>query len=113
MISKIRQKLFLTKLIFIFLFFLFPIYNYEGQVLQASNGNCDYFVDNNFGSDSNNGTSLQAPWKSLSKVNEQTFQPGNVVCFKRGSTWIKEELTIHESGTPDDPITFTVHSQRI
>ncbi|WP_332853502.1 right-handed parallel beta-helix repeat-containing protein [Duganella sp. S19_KUP01_CR8] len=47
----------------------------------------DYYVDNLGGSDNNAGTSISAPWASLSKVNGATLAPGDTVSFKRGGTW--------------------------
>jgi len=45
-----------------------------------------YYVSEN-GSDSNNGLSESTPWKTLKKVNETTFNPGDVVLFERGGTY--------------------------
>jgi hypothetical protein len=47
-----------------------------------------FYVDSLKGSDSSNaGTSSTSPWQSLTKVNGTPFQAGDVVNFKRGSTW--------------------------
>ena len=64
-----------------------------------------YYVDNSAGSDGNSGTSTSAPWQSLGKVNSVTFQPGDVVNFKRGGTWTGT-LTISSSGVSGNPVTF-------
>jgi hypothetical protein len=37
------------------------------------------------GSDDNNGTSVNAPWKSLKKLEEITFQPGDSILFAKNS----------------------------
>ncbi|GGD51406.1 LamG-like jellyroll fold domain-containing protein [Paenibacillus nasutitermitis] len=46
-----------------------------------------YYVDSVGGSDSNSGTSVSSPWKTLAKVNATTFQAGDKILFKAGSSW--------------------------
>ncbi|KAB8292052.1 FIVAR domain-containing protein [Bifidobacterium avesanii] len=46
-----------------------------------------YYVDSRDGDDSNAGTSVDKPWKSLDKVNAITFQPGDRILLKAGSVW--------------------------
>ena len=46
-----------------------------------------YYVDSQAGHDKNPGTSNNAPWKTLEKVNKKTFLPGDIVLFKSGSVW--------------------------
>jgi len=67
-----------------------------------------YYVDSNGGLDSNSGTQPEKPWKTLSKLNAVSLQPGSVVHFKRGSIWT-EKLLVTVSGLPDKPITFTAY----
>ncbi|NUR86524.1 MAG: coagulation factor 5/8 type domain-containing protein, partial [Nonomuraea sp.] len=45
-----------------------------------------YFVDPN-GDDNADGRSPATAWKSLGKVNAQTFQPGDTVGFISGGQW--------------------------
>ena len=47
----------------------------------------NYYIDDVSGSDSAAGTSEQAAWKTLEKVNGTIFQPGDKICFKAGGTW--------------------------
>jgi hypothetical protein len=49
-------------------------------------GGTAYFVDCEGGADSNSGTSSAAPWKSLDKINETTFAPGDSILLKRGTS---------------------------
>ena len=67
-----------------------------------------YYVDSTSGSDANSGTSSGAAWRSLSKVNATTFQPGDVVHFKRGGVWTGN-LQIPHSGTATLPITYQAY----
>lgn len=46
-----------------------------------------YYVDSVSGDDSNNGTSISTPWKTIDKVNDTTFSAGDQIFFKRGSTF--------------------------
>src|SRR4051794_2493591 len=61
---------------------------------EAQTAGRQFYVDSIAGSDSNAGTSSSAPWQSLNKVNNTTFAPGDVINFKRGSTWTGTTLVI-------------------
>ncbi|UKS26885.1 DNRLRE domain-containing protein [Paenibacillus sp. HWE-109] len=65
--------------------------------------NSTYYVDSVSGSDSNNGLSSSAPWKTLAKVNATTYQPGDTILFKSGSVW-SGQLHPLGSGTVGSPI---------
>ncbi|MDF3058428.1 MAG: hypothetical protein K0R17_2643 [Rariglobus sp.] len=70
-----------------------------------------YYVDSVAGSESNNGTSISTPWKTLtttSKVNTVIFQPGDQVLFKRGSAW-SGYLIPNGSGTSTAQIVFDAY----
>jgi len=67
----------------------------------------DYYVDSNSGSDENPGTK-DAPWKSLQKLQELEFKPGDSVMFKRGSEF-SGTLTVAVSGEEGKPITFKAY----
>jgi hypothetical protein len=66
-----------------------------------------YYVDP-AGSDSNNGISSSTPWQTISKVNAQTFLPGDQILFKAGGTW-SGNLVLSGSGTTAAPITVNVY----
>ncbi|MFN7997587.1 MAG: right-handed parallel beta-helix repeat-containing protein [Bryobacteraceae bacterium] len=74
-------------------------------ILAAPLAAATYYVDSVQGNDSNPGTSLRAPWKSLEKVNSQSFRPGDRIQFKRGSEW-KGQLAPKSSGAQGAPIVF-------
>lgn len=63
-----------------------------------------YYVDSQNGSDANSGTSQNEPWKSLNKVSETTFQPGDQILLKSGSIWNGEWLWPKGSGKEGAPI---------
>jgi hypothetical protein len=46
-----------------------------------------YYVDYSNGQDSNDGTTPETAWKTLSKVNATQFAPGNQILFKSGEIW--------------------------
>lgn len=60
------------------------------NILQSPNlakfGDKTYYVSND-GDDKNAGTTPDAPWRTLDKVNEMAFEPGTTVCFRRGDLW--------------------------
>ena len=70
-----------------------------------------YYVDADNGSDDNSGTSESEAWKTLSKVNATTFQPGDAVLLKRGCTWKSSYLYPKGSGTADKPITVSTYGE--
>lgn len=71
----------------------------------ASAAATNYYVDSLTGSDSNAGTSPDSPWKTLTRVQNHAFQPGDTVNFRRGASWTGG-LDITSSGIQGNPITF-------
>ncbi len=78
------------------------------QSLETRRVLATYFVDAIDGDDLNTGDSQTAPWASLSKLESTTLEPGDEVFFRRGSTW-DAPLTVSDSGTASEPITFGVY----
>ncbi len=76
--------------------------------LSAASWGSTYYVDSAAGSDSNNGTTLQTPWKTVAKVNAATLAAGDSVLFKRGGVWT-ESLAPTASGTAGSPIAFDAY----
>jgi len=64
------------------------------------------FYVSNTGNDSNTGTNQDSSWLTISKVNGETFDPGDEILFNKGDTW-REALTVPSSGTSGDYITFS------
>lgn len=62
-----------------------------------------YYVDSSLGRDTNLGTSPQAPWKSLSKVNATVLRAGDHVLLKAGATW-KGQLVPNVSKGEGEPV---------
>src|SRR5450755_2979986 len=58
----------------------------------------DYFVDCNYGSNGNPGTSPQQAWRTLLQVGISSYQPGDTINLRRDCTW-NETLTPPSSGT--------------
>lgn len=77
-----------------------------------------YYISSSNGDDNYNGIYVtyqggdNGPWKTIHKVNEQAFEPGDTIKFKRGDTWITwgwgdGVLKPPTSGNADNRITFT------
>jgi PKD repeat protein len=64
-----------------------------------------YYVDAINGNDNYAGTSEALAWKTIAKVNTFPFAAGDEILFKRGNIW-RETLTIKQSGSAGNPITF-------
>jgi hypothetical protein len=54
-----------------------------------------YYVDP-AGNDNNPGTSAEAPWKTVAKLNARTFSPGDRILLKSGGVW---NDTLHLKGS--------------
>ena len=63
-----------------------------------------YYVSNE-GLNSNNGTSENTPWQTISKLNNSTFQPGDQILFKSGQEFLGK-LIVSSSGNSNSVITF-------
>jgi hypothetical protein len=76
-------------------------------VLCAGASATTYYVDP-AGSNANSGLSPQTPWRTLLKVGISSFQPGDVILFKRDGVW-NEWLTPPSSGTAGNLIKFDAY----
>lgn len=76
--------------------------------IEAKTTGTTYYVDSTSGNDENNGTSENAPWKSLEKVNSTVFQPGDQILFKTGSRY-EGQLAPQGSGEEGAPIIINMY----
>ena len=67
-----------------------------------------YYVDCAAGNDSAAGTSATAAWRSINRVNQVTFQPGDAILFRRGTT-CNGALAPKGSGTATKPIVMSAY----
>jgi len=65
--------------------------------------NKTFFIDSSQGNDLNNGMSKSSAWKSLAKINNHIFQPGDRILFKAGCIW-DGNLSFKGSGISGKPI---------
>lgn len=79
---------------------LFPIIIFLTLISSQS---ATYHVDSINGNDINNGITQTTAWKTLGKINSITFQPGDIILFKAGSSWAGT-LSLRGSGTQSNPI---------
>lgn len=64
-----------------------------------------YYVNATQGSDDNEGAAIEKPWKTINRVNQAHFKPGDSILFRSGQVW-HEELVIRDSGTAGSTIAF-------
>jgi hypothetical protein len=64
-----------------------------------------YYVDSQNGDDSFSGTAKNTAWKSMERVNNFTFSPGDSLLFLRGLSWTGQ-LSPKGSGIEGMPITL-------
>ena len=64
------------------------------------------------GNDSNNGTTITTPWKTIGKVNTRQLVAGDQILFERGGTF-RGTLNINYSGTDGNPILVSAYGSGI
>ena len=67
-----------------------------------------FYIDSSNGSDNKSGTTESTAWKSINKIEANSFSPGDIIAFKRGEIWY-DKLTFKSSGTKDSPIIITAY----
>jgi hypothetical protein len=80
----------------------------KNEGITALHENATTYYVSSSGNDANSGTSTTTPWRTIAKINNSTFLPGDFVLFRRGDTW-REELIIPSSGLAGKPITFSAY----
>lgn len=58
-----------------------------------------YYVSNN-GSDANDGLSPATAWKTIARVNQDTYIPGDKILFERGGEWTGKTLAPQAAAAP-------------
>jgi parallel beta helix pectate lyase-like protein len=71
-----------------------------------------YYVSSSGGNDFYDGMSEASAWKTISKVNNRTFLPGDIIMFKKGDVW-RETLSASSSGNVDAYISYTSYGTGI
>ncbi|MWV43964.1 hypothetical protein GRF59_09990 [Paenibacillus sp. HJL G12] len=78
-----------------------------GALFAVSASAATYYVDSVSGNDANSGTGETAAWKTLTKVNGVTFQPGDQILFKKGGSWTG---TLWPKGSGADGLPIVIDS---
>ena len=92
------KKLFFTILLFV---------TYTLAFSQSHN----YYVSNS-GNDSNDGSSINSPFKTINKLNTLVLKAGDNILFKKGDTF-RGRLDIKQSGQSNNPITISSYGTGI
>jgi hypothetical protein len=106
-INHYSRPLFLT------LFIAFPLimtscsYSNDNEVSERS---AKIYYVNQDGNDHNNGTSVDSPWKSLKKLEEIIFQPGDSILFAKNSEF-QGGIVFKSSGMAGQPIVLSSYGQ--
>ena len=84
--------------IFVLLGFLFSI---------ITHAQTTFYVDATNGSDANSGQVITAAWKTIDKVNQQSFVSGDSILFRKGEIWSGKRLYIESiSATQNNNVVF-------
>ncbi|MFR4352294.1 MAG: hypothetical protein ACLT3H_11570 [Roseburia sp.] len=77
---------------------------------QAAGGDTTYYVSSVNGDDNNPGTSEEAPFRTLSKIQALTLQPGDKVLLEKGSVFNDEFLHLkEEGGSAEKPVIISTY----
>ncbi|PWD98919.1 T9SS type A sorting domain-containing protein [Marinilabilia rubra] len=74
--------------------------------LQIAGTTNNYYVSSTTGNDNNDGLTPETPWKTLAKVSEFSYTPGDSVLFFSGDEFTGQ-LKINSSGIEGDPLVFS------
>lgn len=80
-----------------------------GGICGACYSGRTYYVSND-GDNDDTGLSPEHAWRTIDRVNDDSFEPGDAVLFRRGDEW-REELVISWSGEQDAHISFGAYGQ--
>ncbi|NQT26103.1 hypothetical protein HQ585_12165 [candidate division KSB1 bacterium] len=69
-----------------------------------------YYINSQSGNDANNRISINSPWKSLKKLEEITFQPGDSILFAKNSV-VQGGITFKSSGNAENPIVVSNYGE--
>lgn len=84
---------------------VFPVTELKAAEVEAKTAGTTYYVSTIHGKDSNDGTSQDAPFYSLSKINHLDLQPGDQILLECGSVFTNGYLHLfNQSGTAEAPI---------
>lgn len=78
----------------------------EELAFQIAGTTNNYYVSSTTGNDANDGLIPEAPWKTLTKVSEFSFTPGDSVLFLSGDEFTGQ-LKINSSGIEGAPLVFS------
>jgi len=82
-----------------------------GCINCAHNSNPNrYYINSQTGNDSNAGISINAPWKSLKRLEDITFQPGDSILFAKNSVF-QGGITFKSSGNSENPIVISNYGE--
>jgi len=69
-----------------------------------------FFIDSKSGNDDNSGISINAAWKTVSRVNKEMFEPGDSILFRDGLTY-NGQLEPKGSGSKNNPIVISQYGK--
>ncbi len=107
----LRKFVFVLTTVFVLVLAICFLGYYVSSVAHAES----YCVDDKLGNDGNTGVCEGVnyqPWRTVSKVNTESFQPGDSIEFIVGGVW-HEDLVIGNSGAKDNPIVYRAFGQGV
>lgn len=93
----------MRKILSFILLCIISIHLVESKSLTDTHAGSVYYVDSENGSDANSGLTKKQAWKSIDRVNDAEFKPGDKILFKSGCRWTGQ-LRPKGSGVEGQPI---------
>lgn len=84
---------------------------FAAVLISCSTNNHVYYISSS-GDDASAGTSPEKAWKSIAKVNETTFAPGDKILLQDGETFEGGLVfEMDDTGTPENPVTISSYGE--
>ena len=85
-----------------------PVQASEKESVTQETIGTNYYMDSENGNDSNDGLSPETAWKSLEKIDQKEFKPGDKILFRQGTEYYGRFHPLG-SGTKENPITIDIY----
>ena len=85
-----------------------PVQASEKESVTQETIGTNYYMDSENGDDKNDGLSPETAWKSLEKIDQKEFKPGDKILFRQGTEYYGRFHPLG-SGTKENPITIDIY----
>eukprot|EP01084_Bolivina_argentea_P296413 510507_1 len=87
-----------------------PVLFYLMLVCYSVGDSTNYYFSSTSGNDSNSGTSIDNPWKSISKMKNISIQAGDNILLKSNDIFNEQLFLQNIHATESNPVTITTYN---